>query len=70
MTNKTRKMTQEEMRWRAEDDARIMAQYQEIMNDKARMSRATKEANRQARDLQKRANVMKQVSKRRRKNGK
>ena len=40
MTNKTRKMTQEEMRWRAEDDARIMAQYQEIMNDKARMSRA------------------------------
>lgn len=60
----TRERIAMERKWQAEDDARIMAQYQEIMNDKARMSRATKEANRQARDLQKRANVMKQVSKR------
>ena len=32
-----RKMTKEEkareLRWRAEDDARIMAQYQEIINE-------------------------------------
>ena len=60
----TRERVAMERKWQAEDDARIMAQYQEIMSDKARMSRATKEANRQAKDLQKRANVMKQVSKR------
>ena len=36
-------MSAQERKWQAEDDARIMAQYQEIMNDKARMSRATKE---------------------------
>ena len=41
-----------ERKWQAEDDARIMAQYQEIMNDKARMSRATKEATRQARETE------------------
>lgn len=60
------KMTKEErareIQWRAEDDARIMAQYQEIMLDKARMNRAVKEATRQANDLQKRANVMKGVA--------
>ena len=70
MTNKTRKMTQEEMRWRAEDDARIMAQYQEIMNDKSRLARATKEATRQAQELQKRANMMKNVGRRKNTNGK
>lgn len=53
-----------ELKWRAEDDARIMAQYEEIMRDKARMNRATKEAQRQANDLQKRADAMKSVSKR------
>ena len=52
-----------ELRWRAEEDARIMAQYQEILNDKSRMNRATKEAQRQANDLQKRANAMKGVAK-------
>lgn len=60
------KMTKEErareLKWRAEDDARIMAQYQEIMRDKSRMNRAVKEATRQANDLQKRANVMKSVA--------
>lgn len=60
----TRERRAMERQWQAEDDARIMAQYQEIVNDKARMTRATKEANRQARDLQKKANAMKQVSKR------
>lgn len=70
MTNKTRKMTQEELKWLAREDANIMARYQEIMNDKSRMARATREANRQAKDLQKQANVMKQVSNRGRKNGK
>lgn len=60
-----------EMKWRAEDDARIMAQYEEIMRDKARMKRAVKEAQSQANDLQKRANTMKNVANARRgkKNG-
>lgn len=69
------KMTAEErareLKWRAEDDARIMAQYNEIMNDKARKNRAIKEAKSQANELQKRANIMKNVAGRRTKsNGK
>ena len=53
----------ERLRWQAEDDARTMAMYQEIINDKSRMNRAVKEAQRQANDLQKRANNMKKVGK-------
>ena len=49
----------QEQQWQAEDDARAMAQYQEIISDKARMNRAIKEANKQASDLQKRTNAMK-----------
>lgn len=49
----------DELRWQAESDARTMAQYQEILQDKARMNRAIKEANKQAADLQKRTNAMK-----------
>ena len=51
-----------ELKWRAEDDARIMAQYNEIMNDKARKNRAIKEAQAQATALQKKANAMKNVA--------
>lgn len=60
MNNK--KMTAKEKQWLAEDDARIMAQYQEILNDKERMSRALKEAQKQSNELQKRANAMKKVA--------
>lgn len=63
------KMTKEErereQRWIAQEDARIMAQYEEIVRDKARLKRATKEAQTQANDLQKRANAMKSVAKKR-----
>lgn len=52
-------MTKDQLRWQAEDDARTMARYQEIMQDSARKNRAIKEANKQAADLQKRANAMK-----------
>lgn len=48
--------------WQAEDDARVMAQYQEIMSDRFRMNRAIKEANKQASDLSKRATVMKNAA--------
>lgn len=49
----------EEQKWQAESDARTMAQYQEILADKARMQRAMKEAQKQAADLEKRTAAMK-----------
>ena len=56
------KMTNDQLRWQAEEDARTMARYQEILGDKARMGRAVKEASRQAADLSKRANAMKSAA--------
>ena len=56
ITNKDRQQ------WQAEDDARVMAQYQEIMSDSARKNRANKEAIKQAADLTKRANAMKSAA--------
>lgn len=53
----------DELKWQAESDAQTMARYQEILQDKARMNRAIKEAKRQAADLQKRANVMNTAAK-------
>jgi len=50
------------LRWQAEDDAETMARYQEIMNDKSRMSRAVKAAKSKANELQKRANNLKKVT--------
>jgi hypothetical protein len=57
------KMTKQDLQWQAESDARTMANYQEILGDKARMNRAIKEANKQARDLSKRASVMQSAAK-------
>lgn len=53
----------DELKWQAESDASIMASYQEIINDKARMSRAIKVAQQKAKDLSKRANAMQTVAK-------
>ena len=53
----------ERLKWQAEDDATTMANYQEIINDKARMGRAIKVANQRAQDLQKRASAMQNVAK-------
>ena len=50
-------------RWQAEEDASTMARYQEILGDKARMNRAIKVANKQADDLTKRVNALKNVGK-------
>lgn len=55
------KMSQ--IQWQAEDDARTMARYEEIISDSSRKSRAIKEAKKQAQDLNKRANVMTKVAK-------
>lgn len=56
------KMTKQDLQWQAESDARTMANYQEILSDKARMNRAIKEASKQAQDLTKRANVMRSAA--------
>ncbi len=51
-------------KWQAESDAFTMAKYQEIVADKARMNRAIKAAQKQAADLNKKANAMNNVAKR------
>lgn len=53
----------QEQQWQAEDDARVMATYQEILGDRSRMNRAIKVAERQAKDLSKRASAMQSVAK-------
>ena len=56
------KISKEELDWRAEDDARILAQYQEILLDKARLSRAKKAATKEITNLSNRLQIMKKVS--------
>lgn len=48
-----------EKKWQAEEDARVLARYQEIMNDSKRKSAAIKQAKSEAADLEKRAKTMK-----------
>jgi len=54
----TRKLTEDELRWRAEEDARTLERYQEIINDKARLDRALKVAEKQVDNLQERAKAL------------
>ena len=56
------KISKEELDWRAEDDARILAQYQEILLDKVRLSRAKKAATKEVANLSNRLQIMKKVS--------
>lgn len=51
-------MDAQERKWQAEEDARTLARYQEIMGDSGRKDRAMKEATRQANDLEKRLKTM------------
>lgn len=55
-------MSKEDLQWQAESDARTMATYQEILQDRARMNRAIKEANKQAQELNRRASAMKSAA--------
>ena len=57
-----------ELQWQAEDDARTMARYQEIISDKARLKRATTAARKEAVNLTKIANAMSIAAKRGRRN--
>ena len=52
----------EQQKWQAQDDAMIMARYQEILSDKSRMNRAVKVAKQQAADLNKRAAALSAVA--------
>lgn len=54
--------SKQEQQWQAEDDARTMARYQEIMEDTARMNRAVKVAKQQVTDLSKRMTAMNKVA--------
>lgn len=51
-------MSAEEKRWQAESDARTLANYQEIMNDRSRKAAAIAQAKKQAQELQQRATIM------------
>ena len=55
------KISSNELKWQAEEDARTLARYQEIMGDSGRKNRAMKEATRQANDLEKRLKNMRAV---------
>lgn len=57
-----KKLSIDERRWQAEEDARTMARYQEIMSDSKRKSAAVAQAKLEAENLQKRANAMKLAS--------
>lgn len=51
-----------DLQWQAENDARTMAEYENIMQDSKRRNAAVKAAKNMASDLSKRANVMNKVA--------
>lgn len=53
----------DEKRWQAQDDARTLAQAQEISMDKKRMGMAVKEANMMAKEAEMQAMKMKNIGK-------
>lgn len=56
------RISKQELEWRAQDDARILAQYQEILLDKARLKNAQMAAKKEVDNLNKRLQVMKKVT--------
>ena len=56
------KMTEEDKRWRAESDARTLADAQRIAEDKTRLSAAKKEAARMAADAAKSVSTFSSVA--------
>ena len=50
-----KKLSEDELRWQSEEDARVLERYQEIMNDKGRLNRAMKAAEKTVDNLQERA---------------
>lgn len=58
-----RVMSADEKRWQAEEDARTIARYLEIMKDKNRLNEASKIAQKQVEEMTKRLDAMKKVAK-------
>lgn len=58
------RISAEDARWRAESDARTMAEYEAIMSDSKRKSAAVKAARGLAKDLNDRASAMTRVTQR------
>ena len=54
---------QEQQKYQAQDDAYIMAQYQQIISDRGRALRAAKVAAEQAKNLEAQTKAMKAVAK-------
>lgn len=57
------KISKMEKQWQAEEDARTLARYQEIMSDKKRRTQAAAQARSQAADYEKRAAALKKIGK-------
>ena len=58
MKTANKKMSADELRWQAEDDCRVLEEYQQIISDKARLDRAMKAAKERVSDLQDRAKAL------------
>jgi hypothetical protein len=57
------KLSPDEKKWRAQDDAQTLARAEEIKMDKMRHSMASKEAINMAKEHQKKADSMKKIAK-------
>ena len=55
---KNRKLSEDELRWRAEEDARTIERYNEIINDKSRLDRAMKAAKKEVENLTERIEAL------------
>lgn len=53
-----KKLSEDELRWQSEEDARVLERYQEIMNDKSRLDRAMKATKKTVDNLKERAAVL------------
>lgn len=53
-----KKMSEDELRWQSEEDARTLERYQAILKDKSRLDRAMKVAAKTVNDLQERAKAL------------
>lgn len=54
----TKKLSEDELKWQAEEDARTLENYQKLMNDKNRLKRALKVAEEKVDNLKERAQAL------------
>lgn len=53
----------EQQQWQTESDVHILEQYEQLLNDKPRMSRAVKMAEKRASELKSRASALQNIVK-------